>query len=149
MAIIYTSQTQVHLTEAQKKERMKQLAAQRERDYELVTGIVENKELPGQKVEFFYKKYAGDFKGYSFEDGEKVQIPRMVAEHLNNGCFYYEYENSEGPAGTKIIMHTRSNNYGESAENYRVKRKVYRYSFKPLMFMDDDFNQSQLVEVTK
>lgn len=151
MAIIYTSQTQQPLTEAQRKEKLKALAAQKERDYEMISGIVENREAPGYKVEFFYKKYPGDFKGYSFEDGEKVQIPRMVAEHLNSGCFYYEYEHQSDANGVKSSMRN-ANIYGGSldAPNYQIKRKIYRYSFKPLMFTDDDFGftQPNIIEAT-
>ena len=68
----------------------------------MVTGIFKNLENPatdggGGSVVFSYKYYPGDEnKIYELFDGERYTLPRGVARHLNNNCYYKEYQHLQG-----------------------------------------------------
>lgn len=137
-----------------KEEAQKKIREMRERDEEMVTGIFENKENPARDgnrgaVCFGFKKYPGQpYTFYELWDGERYTLPRMVAMHLNNGCFYKEYQHLPGEFG-EAGMRQASNPEGRMlTHNKQMARKVYRYGFKTLEFVDDDMYPSHLVEVT-
>ena len=73
------------LTETQKKEAAKKIAAAKEQDMELVSGTFKNIECPGSSIQFWFKKYDEPPMYYEFQDGQKYTIPKMVAHHLNVG----------------------------------------------------------------
>ena len=125
----------------------------RDRDAELVTGIFKNNECPGMPAEFMFKAYPGDeYKEWYFSDGEKYNIPRGIARHLNSGCCYNEYKllpNETGQFGTRQAV--VSDGSRRQNDTMQVQKKIYRYSFQSLEFQDDDLDlvQSKLVQVTK
>jgi hypothetical protein len=129
-----------------KAEAIKKLEAQKERDREMVTGIFEYKNKRGQTLEFYFKKYDDDpYKKYILTDGKRYRIPRMVARHLNQNCFYTEYKRLEGLRGvTDIQQGDISGSQDQYAKMYAVN-KDHRCEFKSLEFMDDDLSMKQEV----
>ena len=124
----------------------------RDRDAELVTGIFKNNEAPGQSTTFRYKAYPGDdYKEWFFEDGEKYQIPRGIARHLNTACYTKEYKHLPNETGTFGIRAAVKDGSPARNEQLMSERKVYRYSFLSLEFEPDDLDMqpSKLIQVTK
>ena len=138
-----------------REELSKQIAKMRERDAELVTGIFKNLENPATaggrgSVLFKYKCYPGDdFVGYELCDGERYQLPRGVARHLNNDCYYREYQHLPGEFGQQGIRAATSDGRMQTS-SMQMSRKVHRYAFHSLEYMDDDRDMSpvDLTEVT-
>lgn len=126
----------------------KKVEAERERDTELVTGLFRYIEKPGQKLCFKYKKYAQDSnKKYELEDGKRYRIPRMVARHLNQNCFYSEYKRLGGAMANSDVMMAGTGNEDTYANMYAVK-KHHRTEFRSLEFMDDDINaKPEIIEI--
>src|ERR1035437_830404 len=87
-----------------KVELSKKIAAMKERDLELVTGIFNYREKPKGKICFNFCKYADDNKKYELEDGKRYRIPRMVAKHLNTNCYYVEYTRAGGAFANQDVM---------------------------------------------
>jgi hypothetical protein len=131
-----------------KAEVPKKVAAERERDIELVTGLFRYVEKPGQKICFNFKKYAQEpNKKYELEDGKRYRIPRMVARHLNQNCFYTEYKRLGGPLASNDIFAAGTGNESTYANMYAVK-KHHRTEFRSLEFMDDDINvKGEIMEI--
>lgn len=133
----------------------KQIQKMKERDSELIVGIFENRECPGQAVNFNIKLYPGeDFVSYRLEDGQRYQIPRGVARHLNNNCFYTEYKHLQGDSpidGGHPVQMALPVNDGRrpNAERYQARRKIHRYAFRSLEYLDEDMSPVDIVEVTK
>jgi hypothetical protein len=124
----------------------------RDRDAELVTGIFKNNEEPGQSTSFRFKAYPGDdFKEWFFEDGEKYQIPRGIARHLNTACYTKEYKHLPSEAGTFGIRAAVKDGSPARNEQLMSERKVYRYSFLSLEFQEDDLDMqpSKLFQISK
>ena len=88
------------LNEAGKKDAAKKIAAQKEKDSEVISGVFKNIECPGSSLQFWFKKYEEPPVYYEFLDGQRYDVPRMVAEHLNTGTrvksFSYPQEVWEG-----------------------------------------------------
>ena len=106
-------------------------------DSEMVTGIFENLEAPGQ--------------GFRFSDGERYRIPRGVARWLNQGCCYKQY--ADLPAlgqvtgtSTQSAIGIKDGRYQGFGANMHPVSKKYRVSFKSLEFSDDtlDFFSSSM-----
>ena len=124
----------------------------RDRDAEMVNGIFKNNENPGMPTDFCYKAYPGDpFQDWHFEDGEKYCIPRGIARHLNNECYYKEYKHLDNQSGQFGIRAAINNGRPNTTETMTSMRKVHRYSFQSLEFQDDDLDMipSKIIEVTK
>lgn len=100
-----------------------QLAEMRKRDHEMVRGVFRNKEQPGGTLENIpFLKYRGDkVQYYTFEDGKIYTIPRMVAKHLVNGCWYPENAYKQDKNGVPVAT---------------INRKTHRFGFESLDFMD-------------
>jgi hypothetical protein len=121
-------------------------------DSEMVTGIFENLEAPGQGFRFSIHLYPGDeFDTYELFDGERYRIPRGVARWLNQGCCYKQY--AELPAlgqvtgtSTQSAVAVKDGRYQGFGANMTPVSKKYRVSFKSLEFSDDtlDFFQSSM-----
>lgn len=117
----------------------KQIEKRRQKDKEMVRGVFKDYEVPGGELEFsFGPIYKGDetitfsrLNGTSLKDGEVYTIPFGVAKHLNNNCNYPEFEHQpgEGFAGAPNA-YTR--------ENVRISKKVHRFGFNTLDFMQDE-----------
>jgi hypothetical protein len=153
------SATATH-TDAPKKvtreELSKQIKKLRDRDAEMVTGIFKNLENPATNggrgsVVFSYKYYHGDENAiYELYDGERYTLPRGVARHLNNNCFYREYQHLPGEKGISGVRGGISTDGRLQSNTFQMARKVHRYAFHSLEYMDDDVDMypSNLVEVT-
>lgn len=141
-----------------REELSKQIRKMRDRDAELVTGIFKNLENPASQggrgsVVFTYKYYPNDeYATYELFDGEKYTLPRGVARHLNNNCYYKQYQQLAGsfengapvqqsPVDTSGRLHTNS---------YQMAKKIHRYAFHSLEYMDDDVDMypTDLIEVS-
>ena len=128
----------------------------RARDAEMVTGIFKNLENPATggaagSVLFGYKAYPGDeFTFYELLDGERYTIPRGVARHLNNNCYYREYQHIPGEFGEQGIRAAKSPDGRLQSQNMQMSKKVHRYAFHSLEYTDDDseMNPVDIVEVT-
>ena len=137
-------------------ELVKQIKKMRDRDAEMVTGVFKNLENPATNggrgsVVFSYKYYPGDENAiYELYDGERYTLPRGVARHLNNNCFYREYQHLPGEKGISGVRGGVSADGRLHTNALQMARKVHRYAFHSLEYMDDDVDMypSNLVEVT-
>lgn len=133
-----------------KEELKKDIARCRARDAEIVTGIFTNLESPGSPLKFGYKKYPGDdFIFYHLVHGQKHRIPRGVARHININCCKVEYAHlKEGYGDTNTRAAINDGRLG-TTEQMTAKRKVPRFSFQSMEYMDDDWDMkpSNLIEV--
>ena len=132
------------------QEKSRYIAQLRERDNEMVTGVFQNLETRGGSLRFSYKFYPGDdYKDYEFYDGERYTIPRGVARHINNDCYYKEYKHLDGQSG-ETGMRAAFNDGRLRADKMQAMRKVHRFAFRSLDFMDDDLDMypSNIVEVS-
>jgi len=137
-----------------KAEADKIVAKRRERDAEMVTGIFKNLEHPSGNgclggVAFSYKAYKGDdLINYEFFDGERYTIPHGVARHLNNNCFYLEYQQLPEEYGKEIQAANNADGRLKT-RNMQVAKKIHRFAFHSLEYMDDDeMTPVDIVEVT-
>jgi len=139
-----------------KEELARQIKKMRDRDAEMVTGIFKNLENPATNggrgsVLFNYKMYPGDeFQAYELWDGERYTIPRGVARHLNNNCFYREYQHLPGEQGIQGVRQGFNADGRLQSQNMQLSKKVHRYAFHSLEYMDDDVDMypASLTEVT-
>lgn len=141
-----------------REEAMKKIADARERDEEIVTGIFKNLENPARDggrgaVCFGFKKYPNQaYTFYELWDGERYALPRMVAHHLNNDCYYKEYQHLPGEFGEQGIRHAspQAADGRMVAQTKQMSKRIHRYAFHSLEYMDDDPDMypSKLVEVT-
>lgn len=137
----------------------KEIKKMRDRDREMVTGIFKNLENPAQNgskgsVSFGYKAYPGDeLEFYELWDGERYNLPRGVARHLNQNCWYKEYKHLSGEMGQQGIRGANADGRLASKDaGMQMARKVHRYAFHSLEFMDEDpmeSSQKSIIEVTK
>ena len=129
----------------------------KERDKEMVTGIFNFREKPNGRLQFMFQKYAEDgMKKYVLYDGKRYKIPRMVARHLNQNCYYVEYTRLAGKFGdaTGAMQGAYDNKFQDGIETDEVNTNMYavnrihRTEFRSLEFMDDDLDAaSNLTEV--
>ncbi len=96
----------------------------RQKDREMVRGIFRFFEVPGGTMAFSFLKYKGDeVENYSMNDGEIYTVPRGVAHHLSNNCWYPESQHKMDEFGRIVAQ---------------VNKKKRRCSFEPLDFLDND-----------
>lgn len=108
----------------------KDLKYMRDKDREMVRGIFRFFEVPNGNMSFSFRKYKEDeIETFSLNDGEIYTIPRGVAHHLSNNCWYPEHN---------YKMDT------EGRPSMQITKKKRRCSFEPLDFMDS----SSLAELT-
>ena len=119
---------------------VKESERKKARDLELVSGLFINYESPGGRLEFRYQPpYKGvPFDAWSFQDGERYTIPRMIARHINTGCYYKKYKNVTRPDGTRDEMINAFHNGRLDAKNMQYAQKQHRFAFNPLDYMMDD-----------
>ena len=138
-----------------REELAKQIRKMRDRDSEMVTGIFKNLENPATNggrgsVIFSYKYYPGqENEVYELWDGERYTLPRGVARHLNNNCYYKEYQHLPGEFGQQGIRGGASADGRLQTSSLQMAKKVHRYAFHSLEYMDDDADMypTNLVEV--
>lgn len=116
-----------------------------QRNKQKVRGIFRDFEVTGGRLSFcFGPEFKGDrTERYDLVDGETYEIPYGVAWHLNNRCFYPEYEHKpmESSVNDALVNH----NLGGA----RVARKVHRFGFQSLDFFEPDLAPSDLYTVEK
>ena len=154
---LMNAQASVKAPKLTKEEGQKKIRDMWDYDHEMVTVVFENKENPAKNggigmLQFGFKKYAGDqYTFYELWDGERYTLPRMVANHLGNGCFYKEYQRLPGEFGNNDIRQGFNPEGRMITNRQQMARKVHRFGVKSLEFMDDnamDMQPSNLVEVT-
>lgn len=106
----------------------------RVRNMKLVRGRFKNFETPGMALEF---SYGPEFKGdkttkWKLKDGEIYSLPRGVVVHLNQNCWYPEYEHIPGQ---EFLQGDSPDN---PFSNVRIGRKNHRFGFIPLDFEGED-----------
>lgn len=116
----------------------KDLKYMRDKDREMVRGIFRFFEVPGGNMSFSFRKYKEDeIETYSLDDGNIYTIPRGVAHHLSNNCWYPEHAYKVDDNGKPT---------------FQVTKKKRRCSFEPLDFMDasdiNDLTPSNVETVT-
>ncbi len=116
----------------------KDLKYMRDKDREMVRGIFRFFEVPGGTMAFNFKKYKQDqTETYTMIDGDIYTVPRGVAHHLSNNCWYPEHNYKMDDHGRNVAM---------------VTKKKRRCSFEPLDFMDaadlNDLTASNVETVT-
>jgi hypothetical protein len=150
------SHTPAHPKKITRDELSKQIKKMRDRDAEMVTGIFKNLENPATNggrgsVVFSYKYYPGeDNVIYELWDGERYTLPRGVARHLNNNCYYREYQHLKGEFGQQGIREGYNTDGRLQTNSIQMAKKVHRYAFHSLEYMDDDADMypTNLVEVS-
>lgn len=113
------------------------LEMQKKKDAEMVRGVFKFYEVPGGTMSFCFRKYKEDgIKRYDMVDGHVYTVPRSVAKHLANDCWYPEYDHIKGE---------------DARSTYAVKKKIHRCGFQSLEFMDEDIQEGQpaVVEVVR
>lgn len=147
-AVPTSNKTRLSFEEGQKK-----IEYMKARDSEMVTGVFKNLENPARDgrrgaICLGFKKYKGDIDFYEFWDGERYCIPRGLAQHLNSGCFYKEYEVLKHEAFQGIRQ--GFNPEGKMITSTpHIAKNIYRFAFHSLEYLDDndDMYPSNLVEV--
>lgn len=118
---------------------------QHDKDREPVKGIFKYYEVPGGCLEFNYRAYKEDpIEFFHLEDGKQYTIPLGIAKHLNKSGWYPEYEYYQGDK-------TMGRAFSPEGHMMRIAKKVRRYGFQSLEFVDiDDLSEvgSGLVEVS-
>ena len=126
------------MAQIQTQSKKPSIEIQQKKDAEMVRGVFKFYEVPGGQMSFSYRKYKSEpIKRYDMIDGQIYTIPRGVAKHLNNDCWYPEYDHIKGE---------------DARSTYAVKKKVHRCGFQSLEFMDEDAHtdvEQQVIEVTK
>lgn len=115
-----------------KKENKPNLRYLRDKSREMVKGIFKFYEVPGGKMEFVYKEFKEDaVEKYEMYDGQMYTIPLGVARHLNKNGWYPEYAFMQGEKDTV-------GGYSPDGQVMRVGKKVRRFGFQSLEFLDLD-----------
>jgi len=100
----------------------KDLKYMRDKDREMVRGIFRFFEVPGGTMAFSFRKYKEDeIETYTLNDGSIYTVPRGVAHHLSNNCWYPEHAYKMDDQGKPSVQ---------------ITKKKRRCSFEPLDFMD-------------
>lgn len=99
-----------------------QMRKMREKDHKMVKGIFRCFEPRGGSMSFSFKKYKGDeVLKYTMVDGDILEIPLMVAKHLNQNCWYPRHSHVLDANGNPSV---------------HVGKKEQRCSFESLEFID-------------
>lgn len=138
-----------------REELARKIENMRARDEEMVTGVFKNLENPASAgsrgmLQFTYMAYPGqEYQDYELYDGERYTLPRGVARHLNNNCYYREYQHIKGEFGDSG-MRQGAPDGKLSTKEMQASRKVHRYAFHSMDFMDDDpeMMPADIIEVT-
>ncbi len=100
----------------------KEIDDMKKRDHKMVSGIFHCYEPRGGSMTFSFKKYKGDnVLQYTLTDGEKCDLPLMVAKHLNQNCWYPKHSHVLDADGNPSIQ---------------IGKKEQRCSFESLEFQD-------------
>ena len=117
----------------------------RDKDREPVKGLFRYYEAPLGTLSFCYRAYKEDpIETFNLTDGQVYTIPLGVAKHLNKSGWYPEYQYVKGEPGLVGA-------FSPDGTRMQIARKVRRYGFQSLEFLDiDDLGEARdIVEVTK
>jgi hypothetical protein len=118
------------------------LEAMRLKAREKVSGIFRFYEVPGGSLRFSFLQFKGDkVENYHLIDGQTYTIPLGVAVHLNNNGWYPSYDY------VKIEQPLRAGQIPEESIAARISKKIHRYGFQSLQFMDIEGMQTPSSEV--
>lgn len=131
---------EVTLAEQRKKEkalkikREKSLRYECDKDREKVKGIFRFFAVPGGVMKFSYRKYKWDkTERYELVDGGVYTLPIGVAKHLNNNCWYPEFDYIPG----MNVQTAQPVSVGsQNSPMMRIARQTHRTAFQPLDFTD-------------
>ena len=129
----------------------KECKRRRDQDSELVVGVFKNLETKGGTARFSYRVHKDDENEiYELVDGERYRLKRGVARHLNNQCYYKEYQHMKGEYGETGVRAGFNDGRLHSQDKMQVSKKIHRFAFHSLEYMDDDLDMypSNIVEVT-
>ena len=111
----------------------------RDKAAEKVTGIFRFYEVRGGSISFNFREYKPEhgtgIEQYDLVDGETYTIPLGVARHLNNNGWYPEYGYVTTEAGIGAVKQA---GIGVNNRMQRITRKIHRYGFQSLEFVDID-----------
>lgn len=135
---------EITLAEVRKKEKEvrkkneKSLKYQCDKDREKVRGIFRFFAVPNGILKFSYRKYKWDkTERYELMDGQVYTLPIGVAKHLNNNCWYPEYDYIPGMnVQTAQTASASGFNQGMHGPIMRIARRTHRTAFQPLDFTD-------------
>jgi hypothetical protein len=86
----------------------------------MVRGMFRNHEIPGTGVTFPFRAFKQDpVKEYTLNDGQIYELPKAVAQHINNNCQYTIHKHATDDNGKPIAV---------------VGTKIQRFSFYPTEF---------------
>lgn len=112
----------------------------RDKDREKVRGIFRFFEVPGGSFGFVFKKYKEDsVERYDLVDGNIYELPLGVAKHLNDNCWYpeYDYVKAEGLTG----------GFNPNGGGMRITKKIRRTAFQSLEFVNEhEMNPKNTIE---
>ena len=112
--------------ETRRRELRAKQEAEKRYDHEMVTGKFLFNECPGGELKFPFLKYRGDqLVHYTMQHDKVYTVPRMVARHLNDNCWYPEYQ------------HNMDNGKAVDATKMYITTKIHRVNFIPLDFSAD------------
>lgn len=99
-----------------------EMRAMKKKDHQMVKGIFHCFEPRGGGMTFSFRKYKGDdVLSYTLTDGDKLEVPLMVAKHLNQNCWYPKHS---------FVLNA------DGAPSVEIGKKVQRCSFESLEFQD-------------
>jgi len=106
-----------------------ELARLRDKDAELVTGKFKYHESRGGTFEIYFKIHAGDeITKYELKDGQVYSIPKGLAKHLRNNCWYPIHSFTKDENGHPVQA---------------IGEKVKRCDFESLEFLELDLQQDR------
>lgn len=130
MAVENKKYTPEELRAKPREDRDKILKRMRDKDKEKVKGIFKNYEVPGGSLSFCLRIHKGDqVERYDMVDGGIYTIPLGVAKHLNKNGWYPVHAYKQNDAGSPLTQ--------------QIGKKVRRFGFQSLEFIDtDDLTQT-------
>ena len=134
--------TEKQLVQAKKKT-APNLKYMRDKDRAMVKGVFKFHECPGGILSFPFKAYKEDpVEKFELIDEHIYNLPLGVARHLNQNCWYPQYDYI---AGEKDLVAGFGSNM-----SMKVTRKIHRCSFQSLEFLDiEDLQDSKQIETVE
>lgn len=105
------------------------LQARRAKNNRLIKGKFRDFEVPGGTIAFSAGPFLkGDVtKQYRLTDGEVYELPAIVVQHLNEGCFSVEYKHKPGADFVAGVN-------PDFLQSLDIEKKIYRFGFQPVDF---------------
>jgi hypothetical protein len=92
------------LSDKEKKDAQAKIDKLRLEDEKMVKVRFINHHRKGAKLEFTFKKYKEHpYRSYSIADGQVLELPMMVVNHINNDCTLPKREYDKGENGVTLL----------------------------------------------